>query len=68
MVRREELFTLEELTRAGERLKANWDKPGDAPRSLQLLSSGGVVLRRLEEAEVGSAEEGQQTSIGCLVI
>ena len=36
--------------------------PGDPPRSLQLLSSGEEVLRRLEEAEVGPAEEGQQTS------
>ena len=35
---------------------------------LQLLSWGGEVLRRLEEAEVGSAEEGQQTSRGCLVV
>ena len=27
-----------------------------------------MVLRRLEEAEVGPAEEGQQTSRGCLVV
>ena len=42
--------------------------PGDPPRSLQLLSSGGEILRRLEEAEVGPAEEGQQTSRGCLIV
>ena len=42
--------------------------PGDLPGSLQLLCSGGEVLRRLEEAEVGPAEEGQQTSRGCLIL
>ena len=42
--------------------------PGNPPRSLQLLSPGGKVLRRLEEAEVGPAEEGQDTSRGCLVV
>ena len=30
--------------------------------------SGGEVLRRLEEAEVGPAEEGQQASRGCLIV
>ena len=38
--------------------------PADPPRSLQLLSSGGEVLRGLKEAEVGPAEEEQQTSRG----
>ena len=31
---------------------------GDPPRSLQLLPSGGEVLRSLEEAEIDPAEEG----------
>ena len=42
--------------------------PGDPPRSLQLPSSGREVLHRLEETEVGPAEEGQQTSRGSLVV
>ena len=42
--------------------------PGIPPGSLQLLSSGGEVHRRLEEAEVGPAKEGQQTSKGCLIV
>ena len=29
---------------------------------------GGEVFRRLEEAEVGPAEEGQQASRGCLIV
>ena len=36
---------------------------GDSPTSLQV-----EVLRRLEEAEVDPAEQGQQTSRGCLVV
>ena len=42
--------------------------PGDPLTSLQLLSSGGQVLCRPEEAEVGPADEGQQTSRRCLVV
>ena len=42
--------------------------PGDSPRSLQLLSSGGEVLRSLEVAEVGPTDERQQTSRGCLIV
>ena len=42
--------------------------PEDPPRSLQLLSSGGENLRRLEEAEVCPAEEGQQTCRRCLIV
>ena len=85
VVRREELFTLEELKRAGGRLKATTAPgidgvpneilergdpsiSGDPPRSLQLLSSGGEILRRLEEAEICPAEEGQQTSRGSLIV
>ena len=82
VVQREELFTLEELKRAGGRLNAR-KAPGidGVPNEilkevigaypeirLQLLSSGGEVLRRLEEAEVGPAEEGQQTSRGSLIL
>ena len=79
-----ELFTLEKLKKAAGKLKANsagdrrvaerhpqrGDRgiPGDPPRSLQILSSGGEVLRRLEEAEVGSTKEGQETSRGCLIV
>ena len=62
VVRRKELFTLEELKTAGGRLKAN-TAPG-----IDGLSFGGEILRRLEEAEVGPAEEGQQTSKGCLIV
>ena len=42
--------------------------PGDPPGSLQLLSSVGEVLRRLEKAEVGPAKERQQTSSRCLIL
>ena len=42
--------------------------PGDPRKILQLLSSGGEILRRLEEAEAGPAEEGQQTSRACLIV
>ena len=41
---------------------------GHPPGSLQLLSPEEKVLRRLEEAEVGPAEEGQQTSRRCLIL
>ena len=71
VVRREELFTLE----AGDRPGAKRDPQrgdggihGDPAGSLQLLSSGGKVLRRLEEAEVGPAEGRQQTSRRCLIL
>ena len=37
----------------------------NSPGSLQLLYSGMEVLRRLEDAEVGPSEEGQQTSRRC---
>ena len=81
VVRREELFTLEELTRAGGRLKAN-TAPGvdgvpkdilkDYPEILlEAFNSflwGGGVLRRLEEAEFGPAEEEQQTSRRYLIL
>ena len=60
---------------AGDRRSAKRDPqrgdrgiPGDPPRSLQLLSSVGEVLRRLEGAEVGPAEEGQQTSRGRIIV
>ena len=68
VVRREELFTLEKIRRADGRLKAN-TAPGisGVPNEIPIfLSSGGDILRRLEEAEVGPVEEGQQTSVGCL--
>ena len=42
--------------------------PGDPPRSLYLLSSGRKIPRRPEKVEVGPAEEGQQTSRGCLIV
>ena len=60
MVWREELFILEELQRAGERLKAN-TAPGidGVPNEiLKEVIGAGEVLRRLEEAEVGPAREG----------
>ena len=41
---------------------------GDPPRSLQLLSSGGEILRRLEEAEIGPDQEGRQTSRGSPIV
>ena len=63
VVQREELFTLEELKRAGGRLKAN-TAPGIDGVPNEILK----VLRRLEEAEVVPAEEGQQTSRGCLIV
>ena len=42
--------------------------PGDPPKSFQLLSSKGEILRRLEKAEVDAAEESKQTSGGCYII
>ena len=84
VVRREELFTLEELKRAGRRLKEN-TAPGinGVPKEI-LKEVIGAYLETLLEAfnsflreerffvdckkQISPAEGGQQTSRGCLVV
>ena len=80
MVQREELFSLEELKRAGGRLKANTalgidglpneilkEVIGAYPEILLEVFNSCLQEGRLF-AEVGPAEEGQQTSKGCIIV
>ena len=60
---------------AGDRRSAKRDPQrgdpgirGNPPESLLLLSSGGEVLRRLEEAKIGPAEGGRETCRRCLIL
>ena len=69
MNQREELFTLEELKRAGGRLKANTALGIDGvPNEILKELIGAYPQNILEVFNSCPAEEGQQTSRGCLIL